>query len=318
MLFDSCSLDHREKDRTRQEADMDIEIAVDAHTLIGEGPVWDHRTDVLWWLDIFRHELHAFDPATSADEITDLGAQIGAVALRASGGLVLAAPEGFVAFDPATGARSVLSMVDHDPSTMRLNDGKCDGRGRFWAGSMAHNAVEPEAVTVVPGTGKLYRLDPGADAVVVLDGVTLSNGMGWSPSDDTFYYVDSMTHGLDAFDYDAESAAISHRRTLVTLSPSEGTPDGMCVDEDGCIWLALSGIGQIRRFTPAGRLDRTLHLPLSRVTSCAFGGPKLDDLYITTHSALMSRLDHHAESKSGALLRCQPGVRGLPTTLFAG
>jgi sugar lactone lactonase YvrE len=297
---------------------MNIEIAVDAHAFIGEGPVWDHRQNVLWWLDIFRHELHAFDPATGADQITDLGAQIGAVALRASGGLVLAAPEGYVAFDPATGARSVLATVEHDPSKMRLNDGKCDSRGRFWAGSIAHNAVDPEAVVPVVGAAKLYRLDPGADAVEVLDGVTVSNGMGWSPSDDTFYYVDTMTHGLDAFDYDADSGAISNRRTLVTLSPTEGHPDGMCVDEDGCIWLALSGASQIRRITPAGDLDRTLHLPLSRVTSCAFGGPELDELYITTHSALMSHLDRQAESTSGALLRCQPGVRGLPGNAFAG
>ncbi|MHB8464034.1 MAG: SMP-30/gluconolactonase/LRE family protein [Acidimicrobiales bacterium] len=297
---------------------MEFEIAVDAHAFIGEGPVWDHRQDTLWWLDIFRHELHAFDPKTGADKTTDLGAQIGAVALRASGGLVLAAPEGFVAFDPETGARSLLATVDHDPSAMRLNDGKCDSRGRFWAGSIAHNAVDPEAVTPVPGAAKLYRLAPGTDAVAVLDGVTVSNGMGWSPSDDTFYYVDTLTLGVDAFDYDADSGVISNRRTLLTLSPTEGHPDGMCVDEDGCIWLALSGAGQIRRVTPKGDVDRTLHVPLSRVTSCAFGGPELDELYITTHSALMSHLDRQAESKSGALLRCRPGVRGLPSNAFAG
>lgn len=297
---------------------MKVEIVVDAHAFIGEGPVWDHRQKVLWWLDIFRHELHAFDPTTGADQVTDLGAQIGAVALRASGGLVLAAPEGYVAFDPSTGGRSVLAVVDHDPSKMRLNDGKCDNGGRFWAGSIAHNAVDPEGVAPVLGAAKLYRLDPDAEAVEVLDGVTVSNGMGWSPADDTFYYVDTMTHRVDAFDYDADSGAISNRRTLVTLSPTEGHPDGMCVDESGCIWLALSGAGQIRRITPSGDVDQTLHLPISRVTSCAFGGSDLDELYITTHSALMSDLDRQAEPNSGALLRCRPGVRGLPTNAFAG
>jgi sugar lactone lactonase YvrE len=298
--------------------EMDVDVAVDAHAFIGEGPVWDHRDNVLWWLDIFRHELHAFDPSTGLDRITDLGAQIGAIVLRESGGLVLAAPEGFIGLDPATGARSLIASVDHDPAAMRLNDGKCDRAGRFWAGSISHNPVDPEAVSAVAGTATLYRLDPNGDVVEVLDGVTVSNGMGWSPSDDTFYYVDTMTLRVDAFDYDLDSGAISNRRPLVTLSPNEGHPDGMCVDEDGCIWLALSGAGQIRRITPAGAVDRTVRLPLSRVTSCAFGGPTLDELYITSHSALMSDLDREAEPNAGALLRCVPGVRGLPSNPFAG
>lgn len=298
--------------------DVDVELAVDAHALIGEGPVWDHRDGVLWWLDIFRHELHAFDPLTGQDRITDLGAQVGAIVLRDSGGLVLAAPEGFVAFDPLTGARSLLARVDHDPSAMRLNDGKCDRAGRFWAGSIPHDPVNPEAVAVVPGGAALYCLDPSGHAEAALKGITVSNGMGWSPSDDTFYYIDTMTSRVDAFDFDPDSGTITNRRPLVTLSPDEGHPDGMCVDEDGCIWLALSGTGQIRRITPAGAVDRTLHLPLSRVTSCAFGGASLDELYITSHSALMSDQDRQTEPNAGALLRCVPGVRGLRTYPFAG
>jgi sugar lactone lactonase YvrE len=127
-----------------------------------------------------------------------------------------------------------------------------------------------------------------------------------------------MTFGVDAFDFDADSGTIENRRTLVTVSPTDGYPDGMCVDEDGCIWLALSGASQIRRITPAGATDQTLHLPLSRATSCAFAGPELDDFYITTHSALMTQADKAAESQSGALLRCRPGYRGMPSNAFAG
>jgi sugar lactone lactonase YvrE len=297
---------------------MKIEIALDAHALIGEGPLWDTERGVLWWIDIFRGEVHAFDPVTGQDRVIDVGTQIGAVGIRACGGLVAAMPEGLVALDLESGAVTLVATVDHDPATMRLNDGRCDSRGRFWAGSIAHNPVDPAAVEVVPGAAKLYRFDPDGSVAEILDGVTVSNGMGWSPDDGTFYYVDTMTHALDAFDFQADSGTISNRRTLVKLSPTEGHPDGMCVDEDGCIWLAISGASQIRRYTPAGGLDRTLHLPLSRVTSCGFGGPHLDELYITTHSALMSHLDWAAESKSGALLRCSPGVRGLPTHAFAG
>jgi sugar lactone lactonase YvrE len=297
---------------------MEIEVAVDAHACIGEGPVWDPDRRVLWWIDIFRHQVHAFDPATGADHSIDVGAQVGAVVLRASGGLVLAMPEGFVALDPDTGARQLLAEVDHDALRMRLNDGKCDSRGRFWAGSIAHNPTDPEAVVPEPGTATLYRLDPDGVVVAVLDGVTVSNGMGWSPADDTFYYVDTMTHRVDAFDYETASGEVGNRRPLVTLDPAEGHPDGMCVDEAGCIWLALSGAGQVRRYTPEGALDRSVDLPISRVTSCAFGGPGLEDLYITSHSALMSDEERAAEPSSGALMRFRPGVRGMRSNAFGG
>jgi sugar lactone lactonase YvrE len=297
---------------------LKFEIAVDAHAFIGEGPVWDGDRGVLWWIDSFRNEIHSYAPTTGEDRTVDVGAQIGAVALRASGGLVAAMPEGLVAVDPDTGKQEVLATVDHDSTTMRLNDGKCDSRGRFWAGSVAHNPTDPVAVAPVPGMAKLYRFDPDGTVHAMLDGVTFSNGMGWSPGGDTFYYVDTMTHAVDAFDFDADAGSISNRRTLVSVLPTEGNPDGMCVDEDGCVWLTLSGAGQLRRITPTGELDRTLRVPISRVTSCAFGGPGLEDLYVTSHSALMSKIDTDAEPGSGALLRCTPGVRGLPTTSFAG
>jgi sugar lactone lactonase YvrE len=248
----------------------------------------------------------------------DVGAQLGAVALRASGGLILAMPEGVVTLDPNTGAKEVLAKVDHDAGTMRLNDGKCDSAGRFWAGSIAHNPVDPEKVIPLPGAAKLYRFHPDGSAAAVLDGVTVSNGMGWSPEDDTFYYVDSMTHRVDAFDFDPETGSLDNRRPLITVGQSEGIPDGMCVDEVGGIWLTLSGAGQIRRYTPTGVVDRTIQIPISRVTSCAFGGSGLDELYITSHSALMSDEDKAAEPSSGALLRCRPGTRGLPVHPFGG
>jgi sugar lactone lactonase YvrE len=297
---------------------MEIEIAVDAHALIGEGPVWDATKGVLWWIDTFRHEIHTFDPATGGDTCIDIGAQIGALTLRTSGGLVLAMPEGFVAFDPDTETKEVLAKVDHDATAMRLNDGKCDRAGRFWAGSIAHNPTDPEKVAPVPGTARLYRLDVDGSAMAVLDGVTVSNGMGWSPDDDTFYYVDTVTFRLDAFDFDLKTGSLDNRRTLITVAPTEGLPDGMCVDEAGCIWLALSGAGQVRRYTPTGTLDRTIEVPVSRVTSCAFGGSDLDELYITSHSALMSEEDKAAEPSSGALFRCRPGTRGLPAHPFGG
>jgi sugar lactone lactonase YvrE len=297
---------------------MKFEIAVDAHAFIGEGPVWDGDRGVLWWIDIFRHEIHAYDPATGDDRAVDVGAQIGAVARRASGGLVAAMPEGLVAVDPDTGKQEILAIVDHDSTTMRLNDGKCDSRGRFWAGSIAHNPTNPEAVGPQPGGAKLYRFDPDGTVTAMLDGVTVSNGMGWSPEDDTFYFIDTMTHAVDAFDFDADTGAISNRRTLASVPPTEGIPDGMCVDEDGCVWLAASGAGQLRRITPSGELDQTVDVPISRVTSCAFGGVGLKDLYVTSHSAMMSRVEMETEPNSGALLRGTPGVRGLPSASFAG
>lgn len=272
-----------------------VERVGDTDAELGEGPVWDPREAVLWWLDIPGARLHRTDPATGATVSTELGQQVGALAVRDSGGLVLATPDGFVAFDPATGRRELLAPVEADDGGTRMNDGKCDSRGRFWAGTMAYDFRS--------GAGSFYRLDPDGTVTTMLTGVTISNGLGWSADEKTMYYIDTMTGLVEAFDFDVDQGSISNRRPVVKITEGDGLPDGMCVDAEGCLWVALYGGSAVHRYRPDGSLDRIVELPVVNVTCCAFGGPDLSDLYITT---------------GGGLYRCRPGVQGTPAHTYAG
>lgn len=286
--------------------DVVVERVGEARAVLGEGPVWDERESVLWWLDIPGEQLHRYDPATGQDGAVDLGRQVGALVPRRSGGLVLATPEGFVGYDPATGAETLIAPAEQDDETTRMNDGKCDRQGRFWAGTMAYDFK--------PGAAAFYRLDPDGTVTQMLSRCTISNGLAWTADDRTMYYIDSPTGSVDAFDFDAEAGAISNRRPLVKISESDGLPDGMCIDAEGFLWVALYNGGAVHRYGPDGRLDGVLDIPTGQVTCCAFGGPDLGDLYITTASVDVSADD----AAAGGLYRCRPGVTGTPVNAFAG
>ena len=181
--------------------------------------------------------------------------------------------------------------------------------GRFWAGTMAFE--------VTPGVAALYRLDSDLTVSRMVSGVTLSNGLGWSPDGRQMYYIDSVTHGVDVFDFDPADGSLGERRRLITIPPGEGLPDGMTVDAEGGLWIALHGSGSIRRYLPDGQVDRVVRVPPKMVTCCAFGGPDLTDLYITTMCLGLSADGLRAQPLAGALFRCRPGVRGLPPHRFA-
>lgn len=288
----------------------ELERVVGPGAVLGEGPVWDEREDVLWWVDIPGMQLHRFDPASGEDSAVDLGDQVGAVALRASGGLVLATPNGFEAYDRSSHRRDVLVEVEADKPDARMNDGKVDRQGRFWAGSMGYEAPS--------GVGALYRLDPDLSVTTMLTGVTISNGLAWSEDDSTLYYIDTMTYRVDAFDFDATTGAIANRRPVVKIPEEEGLPDGMCIDADGYLWVALYNGAAVRRYSPTGELDRIIELPVSQVTCCAFAGPDLADLYITTAAQGFTDEDRAHEPDAGSLYRIRPGVTGTPVNAFAG
>lgn len=285
----------------------EAELVLDAAAQLGEGPIWSRDESVLYWVDINLGRVHRFDPVLGADEHVEVGEPVGAVVPRRDGGLVLALQSGFAVVDEWRGPLRPLAAVETHLGDNRMNDGACDSRGRFWAGTMCSEGR--------PQRGSLYRLDPGGEVTPMLDGVSISNGIGWSPDDATMYHVDSPTGGVDAFDFDPESGALANRRRLIGIEPGAGEPDGLVVDGDGCIWVALWDGWAVRRYAPDGALMGVVELPVARVTKCAFGGAALDELYVTTASP--DEADPE-QPYAGGLFRALPGVVGLPATPFAG
>jgi sugar lactone lactonase YvrE len=294
--------------------DIDVEAVLQAHAKVAEGPTWDARTNTLVWVDIMANAVHVFDPATGQDRAVDVGQPVGAAGLREGGGLVLALRDGLGLLGPQLNDLRMIAPVEADNPKNRFNDGKCDAAGRFWAGTMG---FQPS-----PGTGTLYRLDfVDSDFRVTraLADVTLSNGLDWTADNRTMYYVDSPTQGIDAFDFDLSSGSLTNRRRLISVPAAEGLPDGMTVDADGGIWLALHGSGTVRRYLPSGEVDRVIRLPGAKlITSCAFGGADLGDLYITSMTYGFSAQELADQPNAGSIFRCRPGVKGRLPHRFAG
>ncbi|MEU6414156.1 SMP-30/gluconolactonase/LRE family protein [Microbispora sp. NPDC046933] len=259
---------------------------------LGEGARWDHEAGRLLWVDIPAGLVHTL--AGGRHESIDVGRPVTVAVPAARGGLALALREGF-ALLTAGGPPEVLATVIEAGG--RMNDGACDSAGRFFAGTM----------TDAPGVGALYRL--GADRHVerVVGGVTISNGIAWSPDESLMYYVDTALGRVDVFDYDPGSGDLANRRTFVPVT--RGRPDGITVDASGHVWVAVWEGGAVLRYGPGGRLDLVVEIPASRVTSCAFGGPGLDELYVTTASDGRT---------GGEVFRCRTSATGLPAHPYRG
>ncbi len=283
------------------------ELVLESRAELGEGPHWDTAAGELVWVDIPAGAVHRFDPATGTDRSFRAGQPVGAAVPRTSGGFALALRDGFAAVDEDGGALRWLAPVEADSPETRMNDGACDSAGRFWAGTMSITEDEP--------IGSLYRLSPGGELATMLTGITISNGIGWSPDETVMYYVDTPQHVVEAFDFDAALGTISGRRQLVAIEDGVGHPDGLTVDADGCIWVALWDGSAVRKYTPAGELAGIVGVPPARPTSCAFGGPELDILYITTARSSSERLGH---DMSGGVFSARTGSCGLPSHPFAG
>ena len=284
----------------------EADLVVDAHARLSEGPVWCAGEAVLHWVDIDLGRIHRYDPATGADEHLDIGEPVRAVVPTRSGGLALAAKSGFALVELWPGRPRKLANVESDRPETRMNDGACDSRGRFWAGTM-HTEFDPCC-------GSLYRLDPDGTVTRMVEDVSISNGIAWSPDDTVMYYVDTPSGGIDAFDFDPEKGEIANRRRVIDVDPGEGKPDGLVVDAEGFLWLALWDGWAVRRYRPDGAIVAVVDLPCARVTKCAFGGPALDELYITTASPNEPDAD---QPHAGGLFRTRPGVIGLPSNPFA-
>lgn len=289
-------------------ASFDAELVLDAHADVGEGPAWDAAAGRLIWVDITASRVHELY-ADGLARCWEVGEHVGAAVPRASGGLILATFTGFAALAP-DGSVSPIALVEADVPGNRMNDGKCDPQGRLWAGTMPYQPT--------PGAGSLYRLDPGHRVERVLSGLGLANGLGWSPDANTLYFIDSTTQSVDAYDFDPGHGSLSSRRQVAAIDPADGMPDGMTIDDEGYLWVALWGGGCVRRYRPDGTIAAVVNLPVSQVTSCAFGGPDGSDLYITSAAHQLSEEQLAAEPHAGGLFRCRPGITGPPAIPYAG
>lgn len=279
---------------------------------LGEGPLWDWRSQVLYWVDIDQSRLHRYDPASGVHDQIQLPYAACAIALRAKGGLVLATRHGFVAWD--WNDRTLTPLVDPEAGrATRFNDGAVDSRGRFWAGTIA---LDPERYHIPDN--RLYRLDPDGSVHLMEDGLTISNGLGWSPDERTMYLTDTVAQKIYAYDFDPDAGAISNRRDFVYTPDGPGYPDGLAVDAAGGVWSARIAAGKLVRYDSQGRVERELALPVTCPTSCAFGGPALDRLYITTSWHILSEAEKASQPQAGDVFVASPGFTGRPTALFAG
>ncbi|MFB7336369.1 SMP-30/gluconolactonase/LRE family protein [Streptomyces adustus] len=277
------------------------EVAVRAEATLGEGPTWDAATGRLIWLDILGSRIHTYDPASGRRTVRTTPQHVGAVKPRAAGGLVLNLRDGVALLDPD----GTLGWLHHDPVPgRRANDAAVAPDGSLWVGTMRYDEAA--------GGGTLSRIAGDGTVETVLDDVTVSNGTGWSPDGRLMYYVDSPTRRIDVFDHDG--GRITNRRTLAEIEAGAGFPDGLTVDADGCVWVALWDGGAVRRYTPSGALDRVITLPTPRITACAFGGPDLRDLYVTTARTGLSA----PSALAGCLLVIPEAGQGRPHPPFTG
>lgn len=280
---------------------IDVHEALRADAELGEGPTWDPRAGHLLWVDILGSRVHTFDPSSGLSHTLDTGQHVGAAKPRVGGGLVVNLRDG-VGLHDAAGA---FTWLHHDPVPGRRgNDAAVAPDGSLWAGTMRYDEA--------PGGGTLTRFTPDGTPHPVFDDVAVSNGIGWSPDGRRMYYVDSPTGRIDVLDH--TDGVVSARRPWAEIEPGVGAPDGLAVDTDGAVWVALWDGGALRRYTPAGRLDLHVPLPVRRPTACAFGGTDLTDLYITT--ARTGPTTPHP--LSGSLLVIPDAGQGTAQPAFAG
>jgi sugar lactone lactonase YvrE len=287
------------------------ELVLDAKATLGEGAIWDAKLEILYWVDIVGCQVHVYDPATGQNRALDVGQYVGTVVPRRSGGLMLALHHGFASLDLETGQVAVVADPEQDRPGNRFNDGKCDPAGRFWAGTLALDGT--------PEVAALYRLDADLSVHKMLDRVTCSNGIVWTADNKIMYYIDTAVRRVDAFDYDLETGAISGRRTAFEVPTEMGYPDGSTLDSEGMLWVALWQGGAVSRWNPAtGELLQVVDVPAPNVTSCAFSGPKLDQLYITSARNGLSEQALVDYPLAGGLFCAEVGVTGVPAVGFEG
>ena len=276
---------------------------------LGEGPVWHAVAGALLWVDILCGRAYSWSPHKGVREIVHVKGELSAVVPRVGGGLLLAVGHELIAIDDRC-VRETVAIVEDAVASNRFNDCRCDPQGRLWAGTMSKLRAT--------GAAALYRLSAGCAIERAIRATTISNGLGWSPSGDRMYFVDSPTQRIDVFDFDSADGSIADRRTFASVPARDGMPDGLAVDAEGGVWVCLFGGGAVQRYTSAGELEETIRLPVTNPTCPAFGGPRLETLFITTARQGLTAAARMHEPLAGCLLALEPGVAGLAATPFCG
>jgi len=283
---------------------------LDNQAALGEGPSWDQHEQKLLWVDIENHLVNRFDPITGDNESWTVEQHPSFAIATQQRDIVIGTRHGIVRLDPATG--EITKLVDPEPEmeTNRFNDGKCDPEGRLFAGTISDSRTE--------GDASCYCIEPDLSFTKVVPSATNSNGQCWSSDQKTYYYIDSATRRVDAFDYDAKSGKLTNRRPVIQVPEDLGKPDGMTIDAEGMLWTGMFRGSAICRWNPQTKeLIGKVDIPCPNVTSCCFGGQDLDQLFITTARIAMSDEQLKTHPTAGGLFVCQPGVSGTPTIPFA-
>ncbi|MGB5371335.1 MAG: SMP-30/gluconolactonase/LRE family protein [Flavobacteriaceae bacterium] len=285
------------------------ELLFDAKATLGEGPVWDWKRQLLFWVDIEGKQLHCHHPTTGKNTNWSFDDMVGAAVPMNNGNLLMALESGMAEFGIESGKLTALGLLENSDPEMRYNDGKVSPNGHFWIGSMHKNFH--------PKSGNLYRVQKNRQTAVLVRETAISNGMAWTSDNKTFYYIDSPTFQIMAFDFDASTDSLSNPRVAFTVPKDYGSPDGMCIDVENKLWIGHWGGNQVRRWDPdTGNVLENVWVGAPHVTSCCFGGKQLDSLYITTARSGLNKAQIKRFPLSGGLFVYRPKVAGTPIDYF--
>lgn len=288
--------------------ELQTEVFQQSGASLGEGPSWDDRTKSLTWVDITAGTVHVVNESSLELHTFNIGSDVGAALPAAPGSWLLAAGDGLTILRNDGTMEPLLSVLS-DPS-IRFNDAKCDPHGRAFIGTMAYSQQ--------PGLASLFRLDGRASVETIFSGLTVSNGMAWSPAGDTFWFIDSATHSVSRFEFDPATGSVGRELSKIHIPAELGMPDGACIDDDGCIWVALWGGSAVHRYTPDGLLDSIIRFPVSQVTSCAIGGASNDVLFVTSARHGLSSDQLAAQPLAGSVFATAANITGRPVVPWVG
>jgi sugar lactone lactonase YvrE len=284
-----------------------VELALKLECNVGEGPFWDEIEQKLYFVDIVKKQIKIFSPTSKLVETVQFNQEIGAVFLDQKSNLIVAARDGIFVATRDGVLETLLAPIELEDTSIRTNDAKCDSDGRIWVGTMAFDFTQ--------GAASLFSFD-SKDLKKVVPDLTVSNGIGWSLDKKTMYFIDSPTKKVDIFDFDIESGELGNRRPFLLLGDLDAFPDGLTTDDDGGVWVALFGGGEVRRFDSQGTLTHIVEIPVKQVTSCCFGGEDMSELYITTAQNGMDSDSLIREPLAGSLFRAKTSFKGSKSNRY--